>query len=244
MRGSDEQNGALFSYVNLEDRVPARDPLRVIREIVNTALARLDAEFANLYAAEGRRSIPPERLLRAVLIRILFSIRSERQLMEQMHYILLFRWFVGLGIDDPVWVPTVFTKNRDRLRTTDIAGKLLAAILADKAVKPPLSDEHFSVDGTLIRAWASLSTIAGSMLPSKSSSVARTRSLSILRLKRRPQVQLLHCPCSGIQACGSARLLSERRFSNQPPCRAARPGSRPIHRHSDRAPHSRYPRTG
>jgi transposase len=141
MRGSDEQNGALFSYVNLEDRVPARHPLRVIRQIVNTALVRLDAAFADLYAAEGRPSIPPERLLRAVLIQILFSIRSERQLIEQMQYNLLFRWFVGLGIDDPVWVPTVFSKNRDRLLTTDIARQLLAAILADKAVKPLLSDE-------------------------------------------------------------------------------------------------------
>lgn len=156
MRGSDEQNGALFSYVNLEDRVPARHPLRVVRQIVNAALVRLDAAFADLYAAEGRPSIPPERLLRAVLIQILFSIRSERQLMEQMQYNLLFRWFVGLGIDDPVWVPTVFTKNRDRLLTTDIARQLLAAILADKAVKPLLSDEHFSVDGTLIQAWASM----------------------------------------------------------------------------------------
>jgi transposase len=156
MRGSDEQNGALFSYVNLEDRVPARHPLRVIRRIVNGALAALDAEFAGLYASEGRPSIPPERLLRAVLIQILFSIRSERQLMEQMQYNLLFRWFVGLGIDDPVWVPTVFTKNRDRLLTTDIARKLLAAILADEAVAPLLSDEHFSVDGTLIQAWASM----------------------------------------------------------------------------------------
>lgn len=156
MRGSDEQNGALFSYVNLEDRVPERHPLRAIRQIVNAALLRLDAAFADLYAAEGRPSIPPERLLRAVLIQILFSIRSERQLMEQMQYNLLFRWFVGLGIDDPVWVPTVFTKNRDRLLTTDIARQLLAAILADKAVKPLLSDEHFSVDGTLIQAWASM----------------------------------------------------------------------------------------
>jgi transposase len=128
MRGSDEQNGALFSYVNLEDRVPRRHPLRVIRQIVNAALARLDARFAELYAAEGRPSIPPERLLRAVLIQILFSIRSERQLMEQMQYNLLFRWFVGLGIDDPVWVPTVFTKNRDRLLTTDI--------------RPPIARRH------------------------------------------------------------------------------------------------------
>jgi transposase len=156
MRGSDERNEALFSYVNLEDRVPARHPLRLIREIVNAALARLDGAFDKLYAADGRPSIAPERLLRAALIQILFSVRSERQLMEQMQYNLLFRWFVGLGIDDPVWVPTVFSKNRDRLLTTDIARQFLAAILADKAVAPLLSDEHFSVDGTLIQAWASM----------------------------------------------------------------------------------------
>jgi transposase len=156
MRGSDERNEALFSYVNLEERVPARHPLRLIREIVNGALAQLDGAFGALYAADGRPSIAPERLLRAALIQILFSVRSERQLMEQMQYNLLFRWFVGLGIDDPVWVPTVFSKNRDRLLTTDIARQFLAAILADKAVKPLLSDEHFSVDGTLIKAWASM----------------------------------------------------------------------------------------
>jgi transposase len=156
MRGSDERNEALFSYVNLEDRVPARHPLRLIREIVNGALSRLDGAFATLYAAEGRPSIAPERLLRAALIQILFSVRSERQLMEQMQYNLLFRWFVGLGIDDATWVPTVFSKNRDRLLTTDIARQFLAAILADKAVAPLLSKEHFSVDGTLIQAWASM----------------------------------------------------------------------------------------
>jgi transposase len=156
MRGSDERNETLFSYVNLDERVPARHPLRLIREVVNAALARLDGAFAGLYAAEGRPSIAPERLLRAALIQILFSVRSERQLMEQMQYNLLFRWFVGLGIDDAVWVPTVFSKNRDRLLTTDIARQFLAAILADEAVKPLLSDEHFSVDGTLIQAWASM----------------------------------------------------------------------------------------
>jgi transposase len=156
MRGSDERNEALFSYVNLEDRVPVRHPLRLIREIVNAALVRLDGAFDKLYAADGRPSIAPERLLRAALIQILFSVRSERQLMEQMQYNLLFRWFVGLGIDDPVWVPTVFSKNRDRLLTTYIARQFLAAILADKVVAPLLSDEHFSVDGTLILAWASM----------------------------------------------------------------------------------------
>jgi transposase len=156
MRGSDERVGSLFSYVDLEGRVPASHPLRKVRAIVNAALAALDAEFAKLYAADGRPSIAPERLLRAALIQILFSIRSERQLMDQMQYNLLFRWFVGLGVDDPVWVATVFTKNRDRLLNTDIARKFLAAILSDKAVAPLLSDEHFSVDGTLIGAWASM----------------------------------------------------------------------------------------
>lgn len=155
MRGSDDHNGLLFSYVNLEERIPARHPLRKIRDVVNTALATLDADFDRLYADEGRPSIAPERLLRASLVQILFSIRSERQLMEQLQYNLLFRWFVGLGIDDPVWVSTVFSKNRDRLLNTDIARKFLAAILAHDKVAPLLSDDHFSVDGTLVEAWAS-----------------------------------------------------------------------------------------
>ncbi len=155
MRGSDDQNGFLFSYVNLDERIPARHPLRKIREVVNVALATLDADFDRLYAGEGRPSIAPERLLRASLVQILFSVRSERQLMEQLQYNLLFRWFVGLGIDDPVWVPTVFSKNRDRLLNTDIARKFLAAILAHEKVAPLLSDDHFSVDGTLVEAWAS-----------------------------------------------------------------------------------------
>ena len=156
MRGMDETSGSLFSYVDLEDRVPARHPLRKIRQVVNDALVSLDGDFAAIYADFGRPSIAPERLIRASLIQILFSIRSERQLMEQMQYNLMFRWFVGLGIDDPVWVPTVFTKNRDRLLTTEMSRKFMAAILAHSEVKPLLSDEHFSVDGTLIKAWASM----------------------------------------------------------------------------------------
>jgi transposase len=156
MRGTDETSGSLFSYVDLEDRIPARHPLRKIRQVVNDALISLDGEFAAIYADFGRPSIAPERLIRASLIQILFSIRSERQLMEQMQYNLMFRWFVGLGIDDPVWVPTVFTKNRDRLLTTEMSRKFMAAILAHSEVKPLLSDEHFSVDGTLIKAWASM----------------------------------------------------------------------------------------
>jgi transposase len=156
MRGTDEASGSLFSYVDLEERIPARHPLRKIRQVVNEALASLDADFAALYTDFGRPSIPPERLIRASLIQILFSVRCERQLMEQMQYDPLFRWFVGLGIDDPVWVPTVFTKNRDRLLTTEMSRKVMAAILAHREVAPLLSDDHFAVDGTLVKAWASM----------------------------------------------------------------------------------------
>jgi transposase len=156
MRGTDERTGSLFSFVDLEARVPAQHPLRKIRGIVNEALATLDADFARLYSAEGRPSIAPEKLLRASLLQAFYSIRSERQLMEQLDYNLLFRWFVGLGVDDPVWVPTVFTKNRDRLLDADVAAKFMAAVLAHREVKPFLSNDHFSVDGTLIEAWASL----------------------------------------------------------------------------------------
>ena len=156
MRGTDETSGSLFSYVDLEERIPARHPLRKIRQVVNDALSSLDAEFEALYTDFGRPSIPPERLIRASLLQLLFSVRSERQLMEQMNYNLMFRWFVGLGIDDPVWVPTVFTKNRDRLLSTEMSRKVMAAILAHREVAPLLSDEHFSVDGTLVKAWASM----------------------------------------------------------------------------------------
>ena len=156
MRGADETSGSLFSYVDLEERIPVRHPLRKIRQVVNEALASLDADFEALYTDFGRPSIAPERLIRASLLQILFSVRSERQLMEQLQYNLLFRWFVGLGIDDPVWVLTVFTKNRDRLLTTDISRKVMAAILAHREVAPLLSDDHFSVDETLVKAWASM----------------------------------------------------------------------------------------
>ena len=156
MRGSDQQSGDLFSYVDIEARVPARHPLRAIRTIVNAGLASLDAEFDKLYADTGRDSIPPERLLRAALLQAFFSIRSERLLMEQLNYNLLYRWFVGLGVDDVVWDHSVFSKNRDRLLEADVAAKFLSAVLANPQVRPLLSDEHFSVDGTLIEAWASM----------------------------------------------------------------------------------------
>ena len=156
MRGSDTTMGSLFSYVDVECRIPARHPLRLIRAVVNEALAALDAEFARLYAAGGRPSIAPEKLVRGSLLQAFFSIRSERQLMEQLDYNLLFRWFVGLGLDDPVWDHSTYSKNRDRLLEADVARKVLKAILAHPQVAPLLSDEHFSVDGTLVQAWASM----------------------------------------------------------------------------------------
>src|SRR3954449_11599263 len=156
MRGCDHQSGSLFSYVDLEKRIRPDHPLRTIRRLVDDALASLDRTFTDLYAALGRPSIPPERLLRAMLLQAFYSIRSERQLMERLDYDLLFRWFVGLGIDDPVWDPSTFAKNRDRLLEGDIAAQFLTALLALPRVKRLLSHEHFSVDGTLIEAWASM----------------------------------------------------------------------------------------
>ena len=156
MRGSDQASGSLFSYVDLEERVPAKHPLRVIKAIVDDALASLDADFERLYEGTGRSSIAPERLLRASLLQAFYSVRSERQLVEQLDYNLLFRWFVGLGIDDPVWDHSTFSKNRDRLLDADVAAKFLEAVLRHPRVKRFLSDEHFSVDGTLVEAWASM----------------------------------------------------------------------------------------
>jgi transposase len=155
MRGADAQPSSLFSYVALEDRIPADHPLRVIRTLIDPMLVALSPRFDDLYSAQGRRSIAPEKLLRALLLQVLYTIRSERQLMEQLDYNLLFRWFVGLGIDDPVWVPTVFTKNRDRLLAGNIAEALLHEVLRVAHGKGLLSHEHFTVDGTLLEAWAS-----------------------------------------------------------------------------------------
>lgn len=156
MRGGDVRTEGLFSYVSCEGRVPFDHPLRRILPLVDAALGNLSTDFAELYAPIGRPSIPPEKLLRALLLQTFYSIRSERQLMEQLNYNLLFRWFVGLGIDDPVWDVTVFTKNRDRLIDGDVAAKFFQAVLARPEVEALLSDEHFSVDGTLIEAFASM----------------------------------------------------------------------------------------
>jgi transposase len=158
MRGDDVRNEGLFSYVSCEARVPLDHPLRRILPLVDAALSDLSADFAALYAPIGRPSIAPEKLLRALLLQAFYSVRSERQLMEQLDYNLLFRWFTGLGVDDPVWDVRVFTKNRDRLLAGDIAAKVFQAVPGQPAVRALLSDEHFSVDGTLIEAWASMKT--------------------------------------------------------------------------------------
>ena len=159
MRGDDNRTGKLFSYVDLEARVRRDHPLRAIRTIANEALSALEREFAGLYAPIGRPSIPPEKLLRAMLLQAFYSIRSERLLMERLEYDLLFRWFVGIGVDDAVWDHSVFSKNRDRLLEGDIAAKFLAAVLAQPKVNKLLSSDHFSVDGTLIEAWASMKSV-------------------------------------------------------------------------------------
>jgi transposase len=155
MRGAFLDQGSMFSYILPEQRIPADHPLRPIRALVRDVLNGLSHSLGRLYSREGRPSIPPEHLLSALLVQVLYGIRSERQLMEQLDYNLLFRWFVGLSPDDPVWDPTVFTKNRERLQEGDVFQKFMNALLNHPRVKPLLSDEHFSVDGTLIEAWAS-----------------------------------------------------------------------------------------
>src|ERR1035438_4173494 len=155
MRGPDTQQSSMFSYLSPEERVPTKHPLRPIRLMVDDALQALSPVFSRLYSAYGRPSIPPEKLLRALLLQVLYTVRSERMLMEQLEYNLLFRWFVGLNMDESVWVPTVFTKNRDRLLEGDVAERFFQLVLTQAKVADLISDEHFSVDGTLIEAWAS-----------------------------------------------------------------------------------------
>lgn len=155
MRGSDSSQSGMFSYVSLEERIPEDHPLREIRKMVDRALSGLSDRFAELYSKTGRPSVPPEQLLRALLLQVLYTIRSERQLMEQLDYNLLFRWFVGLGMDDRVWSATVFTKNRDRLLGGDVAGAFFAEVVFQAERSGLLSSDHFTVDGTLVEAWAS-----------------------------------------------------------------------------------------
>ena len=156
MRGDDEQTSHMFSYVSPEQRVPVDHPLRSIRALTDEALRSLSRRFAGLYAKTGRPSIPPEQLLRALLLQVLYTVRSERLLMEELNDNLLFRWFVGLNLDDPVWHPTTFSKNRDRLLAGDVAAAFFDAVAAQAQTAGLLSDEHFTVDGTQLEAWASL----------------------------------------------------------------------------------------
>src|SRR5678809_1459277 len=166
MRGDDERQAAVWSYIPLEQRVPADHPLRPMRAMVDAVLTELSPQFERLYARVGRPSIAPERLLRALLLQVLYSTRSERLLMEQLDYNLLFRWFVGLNMDDAVWDATVFTKNRERLLAGDIAQAFFTQVLAQARQRSLLSDEHFTVDGTLIEAWASLKSFKPKNAPS------------------------------------------------------------------------------
>ena len=159
MRGDDQQTGSMFSYLSPEERVPADHPLRPIRQMTDAVLQRLSPRFARLYSDIGRPSIAPEKLLRALLLQALYTVRSERLLMEQLHYNLLFRWFVGLSMDDPVWTPTVFSKNRDRLLDGDIAQAFFLEVRAEARASGWLSDDHFTVDGTLLEAWASQKSV-------------------------------------------------------------------------------------
>src|SRR6201984_3185091 len=154
MRGDDQRQDAMFSYLSPEQRVPAEHPLRPIRRMVDEALKQLSSRLGRLYSDMGRPSIAPEKLLRALLLQVLYSVRSERMLMEQLDYSLLFRWFVGLNMDDPIWDVTVFTKNRERLLAGDIANAFFTAVLKQARQRNLLSDEHFTVDGTLLEAWA------------------------------------------------------------------------------------------
>jgi transposase len=154
MRGDDQQQEAMWSYISPERRVPADHPLRPIREMVNLVLKDMSPSFSRIYSRDGRPSIPPEHLLRALLLQVLYSVRSERMLMEQLDYNLLFRWFVGLNMDDRVWNPTTFTKNRERLIEAAIADKFFERVLEMARGAGFLSNEHFTVDGTLIEAWA------------------------------------------------------------------------------------------
>ena len=160
MRGNEKQQAVMFSYIDLDERVPAEHPLRAIRQMVDQALADLWVHFEALYARRGRPSIPPEQLLRALLLQALYGLRSERQLMEQIDFNLLYRWFVGLGMEEAAWDPTVFSKNRDRLLAGEVSQRLLLAVVEQARAQGFLSEEHFTVDGTLLEAWANRDSFA------------------------------------------------------------------------------------
>jgi transposase len=212
MRGSDERTGSLFSFVDLEARVRRDHPLRPIRQIANEALEALSADFAVLYPPRlGRPSIPPERLLRAMLLQAFYGIRSERQLMERMEFDLLFRWFVGLGVDDPVWDHSSFTKNRDRLLAGEIAAKFLRAVLAQPRVKRLISSDHFSVDGTLIEAWASLKSFRRK---DGSETIPMVRAATLSAASTRRSAPTRPTRAQPIRRRGSTRRVTASRLSS------------------------------
>src|SRR5580692_11929241 len=159
MRGTDVDQGGLFSYVSMEQRIPPTHPLRRIRALLDEALEAMSGDFDRVYAEGGRGSVAPERLVRALVLQVLYSIRSERLLCEQLDYNLLFRWFVGLSIDEPIWDHSSFTKNRDRLIEAKVARKLLRRVVRKAKKAQLLSNEHFSVDGTLIESWAAVKSM-------------------------------------------------------------------------------------
>jgi transposase len=183
MRGDEEKQSLMYSYVTMSQRIPSDHPVRVIRAMVDRALQRMDGELERLYSHTGRPSIAPERLLRASLLMLLYSIRSERQLMEQLNYNLLYRWFVGLEMDDPVWDVTVFTKNRERLIAGQVSQQLLGSVLVEAEEHNLLSDEHFTVDGTLIQAWASARSFKPKQDPPAPGSGSGSRGEVVLRDK-------------------------------------------------------------
>ena len=236
MRGGDVRGEALFSYLSCEARVPLDHPLRPIQKIVDEALGPLTGEFEKLYAKFGRPSIPPEKLLRALLLQAFYSVRSERQLMEQLDYNLLFRWFVGLSLDAVVWDVTVFTKNRERLIAGDIAAQFMAAVLNQERVKALLSDDHFSVDGTLIEAWASMKSFrpkdGSGEPPAPGRNVERDfhgekRSNETHASTTDPDARLYR---KGAGPAGQARL-SGARSDGEPACSGGRHPAHPGNRH-------------
>jgi transposase len=214
MRGSEVNQNAMFSYLSAEKRVPADHPLRATRQMCDEALRGLSGRFARLYSRLGRRSVAPEKLLRALLLQVLYSIRSERLLMEQLEYNLLFRWFVGLDMDEAVWDATVFSKNRERLIRGDIAQAFFEAVLEQAHEKNLLSDEHFTVDGTLLEAWASKKSFQKKQDPPEQGSGARGHLLlrDTHECKTDPEATLYKKSAGGgFQLCHMAHLLMENR---------------------------------
>jgi len=214
MRGSDLNQSAMYSYLSAEDRIPADHPLRPILGMTDRALRELSVRFAGIYSNLGRRSVPPEKLLRALLLQVLYSIRSERMLMEQLEYNLLFRWFVGLNMDEPVWNGTVFSKNRERLLRGEIAQAFFEAVVVQAREKDLLSDEHFTVDGTLLEAWASKKSYQKKDAPPKQGSGSRGELLlrDTHECKTDPDAHLFRKSAGGaFQLCHMGHILMENR---------------------------------